>query len=435
MILGLFLGIVLVIILYLLETLRPATGDTSIVVYFTQTALLIAGPTSKWTRWMGFLALATNITQYGSDCAIKQESILQNLFMPFFTLLLLYALTLLVGLVHSLLGLTLDFFKKTFRITSYFRTIIAITLFSYTDITLASFSSLSCVRVAGTDVLYLFPEISCSSSGYKAALGLQIVILLLFVIGLPTLIFFGMWVFRQQIKSSAFWSECLGGLIEPFREKTIAFQSWVLIRRTAYTAVEVGMSLNERMRGMALGILAMACLGVHSRMRPFLADALNMAEGISLALHLLLSILVSPWNLVYPTGMEAVITILISVPTFGFVAWRVSRMVGCIRRVFGCPLQQAQKQTEQEMGVVQPTQQKTTLSPQPNSMPISVTPGPSPVAASTSTFPAIAAPGYNLERDTAYRFAITNEERPSAEVGTATVAAVPGEVSAVEGEM
>lgn len=334
-ILGVILGFILVIVLYVLESKRPASGDTSIVVYYAQVALLIAGPTAAWSKWMSFIALSTNPTQYGSDCAIKQDDVIQNLFMPFFTFLMLYAFGIVFSVTHFLLSRFpvkrfgfLAKLENSFNIESHIRTAIAIAMFSYSGITLAAFSSLSCVSVAGKNVLYHYPGIDCDSSGYKTGFALQIVLIIFFVFGLPATILAGLSVAKDKILSSDFLRVAFGNLIEPYRPGALFYQSWVLLRRSMYTAIQVGVSLHVELRAMSLSLLSLACLTIHVWIRPFNSNALNLVEAISLSLHLILAIIISPWQLPYPLSMEAIITCFIVLPTLGFVGWRAAGMIG-----------------------------------------------------------------------------------------------------------
>jgi hypothetical protein len=61
---------VFVTIIYYLSAGKQ-TGTVSVVLYYTQIALLIAGPTASWTTWVSAFALSPSNSNYFSSCIFK----------------------------------------------------------------------------------------------------------------------------------------------------------------------------------------------------------------------------------------------------------------------------------------------------------------------------------------------------------------------------
>jgi hypothetical protein len=356
--LGIFLGMALIAFVYWLSLDETSSGDTTVAIYYTQITLQLAGPMDGWASWLGFLSLTTNSNGYGTPCAIYQDDVAQNLLMPFFQLLLLYALSIMMSvtilLLHKFAPHVVQFRVSTEALV---RTFIGVTLFSYTDVAAAAFSSFGCVWVDGKNLLYYFPSIDCSSASYTSAYNLQIFIVIFFVIGVPlATVLCSWWYYNSVIVTipglgqtgrAAFCADSLdsattssehfisakryfswwGPLFSYFTKEAFFYQGLVLGRRTVYSMATIVLEPSINLRAMVYGFSSFVFLVIHTLLAPYRDDMLNKVESISLSLHVFVSILISPWEPPFPLEVQVSLCFFVVVPTVFFVGWRTKSML------------------------------------------------------------------------------------------------------------
>jgi hypothetical protein len=330
----LVIALVFVLVIYRLEARQNNTGDLSVLLYFTQIALLIAGPSADWSSWVNILSLSSNGTDFFSGCVFKQGDVEQNLLMPLFVLGIIFMVGAAASAVSYLLSRVTALVKFDFNLQV--RTALAILLFNFTALVEAAFSSLDCVDLGGGrgSVLFMYPSVSCQSSAYKAALGVQIAIIALVAVGLPCAVFYLVREAYAALPSNKLGS-CAssaplppshavrwGALYQPYTPAAHYFQAVVLVRRVLFSAFNIGLATQPQVRGVCIALLAVVCLVVQLLLRPYTLDALNTIESASLLLHIALAVVAMPWPKPYPLGVEVIVFLLIVVPSVLFFGWK-----------------------------------------------------------------------------------------------------------------
>ncbi len=354
-------------------------GTTSVVLYYTQIALLIAGPTASWTTWTSAFALSPSNSNYFSSCIFKMGEccdvhtyylpcfcpvsvalscfgrifscfgrilfsmrvffvfllydtelsclifynagdVAQNLMMPLIITIIVYAVGLCISLAIFLLSRVTS--RVTFDWNLHVRTALAIAMFVYTSLTQMAFSALMCVDVGGQAMVYAYPTISCSAPEYRTALAFVCLIIVFFIVGLPALTLYTTWLAHAHKKLPERFRVRWGLAFEPYNEQAYYYQSVVLMRRAVYSALDIGLSLSPFAQRMMISLCALACLITHQHVLPFKDKVLNSVETASLILHVALSIVVAPWVKPYPLAIEAFICVLVVLPTLTFTSWR-----------------------------------------------------------------------------------------------------------------
>jgi hypothetical protein len=144
---------IIICIIYTLESRQRNQGDLSVLIYFTQIAVLIAGPMRDWVAWLGVLAETS--TSFFGYCAIFVDDVQQSLLGPLYILLAFFGLGLMLAGIQLLLSRVTT--KVVVDTNLQIRTALAILLFNVTSLMQAALSSLTCVNVGkGRSRLYVF---------------------------------------------------------------------------------------------------------------------------------------------------------------------------------------------------------------------------------------------------------------------------------------
>jgi hypothetical protein len=336
-------ALVFVLVIYLLEARQNNTGDLSVLLYFTQIALLIAGPSADWSSWVNILSLSSTGTDFFSGCVFKQGDVEQNLLMPLFALLIIYAVGAAASAVSLLLS-RLAAARVKFDPNLQVRAALAVLLFSFTALLEAAFSSLECVDLGGSgggrgSVLHRYPSISCQSRAYRAALGVQIAIIVLVAVGLPCAVLYLVREAHASLPTSKLGSYLSaplplshavrwGALYQPYTPAAHYYQAVVLVRRVLYSAFNIGLATQPQVRGVCLALLAVVCLVVQLLVKPYKNETLNTIESASLLLHIALAVVAMPWPKPYPLGVEVIVFLLIFIPSLLFFSWKAYSVLG-----------------------------------------------------------------------------------------------------------
>jgi len=179
-----------------------------VLVYFSQTAAVIAGPMSGWIGWFHISNLGPHSIPSCLAPLTQYEQFLLSLSTP----LILFAEVILLGLVQwgldrrrralvtspSIDTSTISTSTSSssnlsksprppFPWTVLGRGAVAVLVFSYTQVTTAALTFLSCESVGEQRVIFTMPSVSCTSSEYGRYMGLAIAVLIIYGGGLPLL--------------------------------------------------------------------------------------------------------------------------------------------------------------------------------------------------------------------------------------------------------
>jgi hypothetical protein len=142
--LALMAAAVFIYAIYFIESRKNNTGSLGVVIYYTQIALLIAGPTSSWMQWVQLFSLSVSSSNSWNSCLIKQGDIGQNLLMPFILLLILGAVgTGLLAVIYTASRV----YPIEFKTDLYIRTACALLLFNFTAVVQVCMHACVCVCV------------------------------------------------------------------------------------------------------------------------------------------------------------------------------------------------------------------------------------------------------------------------------------------------
>jgi hypothetical protein len=326
---------------------KEDNGSTGVMVYYTQIALLIAGPSSSWTTWTSAFSISPTSSNYLSTCVFSGSDMNQVL-MPLLISAILVGMAALCSLTTYLVSKFTSF--KIFRRNLQFRTAVAISMFSYTSLTQMSFSALVCLEIDGRNVLYAYPSISCESGAYKGVIALMSLIIVFVTVGFAALTMHAARKIKASIKSKTVSTDTAnsdavasvgedtsvkkktqkkgfkarwGMVTEPFSDRAYYYSGVVLGRRAIYSAVNIGLILQPSIQRMMTALCSLAFLILHLYVHPFKLTTLNLAESFSLLMHVALAIIVTPWPKPYPVAVEAIICLIVALPSLLFVAWRV----------------------------------------------------------------------------------------------------------------
>lgn len=191
---------------------KKSDGLMNVFMYFIQTALIIAGSPSKWISWINVLSLSPldiGASDSDSSCILPLNGY-QNMGLGVVISLIFFALHALNCLIHysvfkciqkyslsnanytnKILFKLHEIFSE-WRLSPYLRSYVSLLLFSYSQVTVAVLRYLQCVDVGGERVVFTSPSVRCDDEKYKRWLPVVILVLVLYVIGLPlmALIFF-----------------------------------------------------------------------------------------------------------------------------------------------------------------------------------------------------------------------------------------------------
>lgn len=315
--------------------LRWSPSAVAVFLYFVQVGLVIIGPRTQ-VAWLSVFDFGPQ--ESGQLCMAPmsaETSSLLSLLSP-----LVFFGILLIGWIAHWLMSRLQLFRRLPRSVSYervayLRTAQSLVLNGYTHASSVSFSLLRCVSVGrdGQRVLAARPGISCESGDYSSLQALAILVVVLYVIGLPLAVLILMMRKREVIRSLLTgpaaakleatagsvsestqeerptseepsldvvtdsvqqFGRVFGPLFEIYTPRTFWWNVWVLVRRALFSVtVLLPSSGDSSSRVLMLGYLTMLCLVLQLRMRPFLDLLANEAEAVALILHLGIVILLA----------------------------------------------------------------------------------------------------------------------------------------------
>jgi hypothetical protein len=176
---------------------------------------------------------------------------------------------------------------------------------------------------AEESVLFEHPSILCTSAAYKAALAVQIVILVAFVVALPLAIFYLSRTAHVHATVPESFTVRWGALYQPFTSGAYFYQPIVLVRRAVYSGFDIGFATLPAVRGVMMVLVSVTCLIIHLLIKPYRVEVINVVESCSLLLHIVLASVVSPFPMPYSLTVEIFIFTIVVVPSCLFVGWQV----------------------------------------------------------------------------------------------------------------
>lgn len=307
-------------------------GETKIFLFFVQMGIVLVGQNHEWTSWMGIFDF--DVLSRTKVC-IAPWSPLTKLFVigmiPFFSMAQLGLVSVGAYLVQKLRG-------KLFHGTPYVRTLVGLFVFSYNSVTISTLAFFNCRDVPdgdGTRRLATAPSVDCSSSEYVSTTVLAIVLLMVFVVGIP----FGTmaWLVRlhkhrKHMLSDRRFRETWGVLFDVYTERHYLWEIFSLSRRVVLIAVTVIWSQNPAAKYSALTLLLLLFYIIQMYYRPYTYGIDNQLEAASLSLLLLLSAVLSTTSDPLTLRDNILVLMLFVVPAmmlFGYLVYaRVHNKLG-----------------------------------------------------------------------------------------------------------
>jgi hypothetical protein len=314
-------------VLYYFESREGNKGEMTVIYYYTQIAILIAGDLPPWCSFLGFFSLSTlTVMNYFDYCAFHVGEIEQNLLMPTISMGFLFMASLLLASMVWILW-KLNVLKSKFRMSTLYRCWIAISLNNYTDITWAAFSVFNCIEVQGKSMLVLFPAIECNGERYIFAKTAQTVLMIVFVVGIPALLFY-VWykshnTTNKVVDTNDRFLALFGFLFLPYRPGASYYQSVVLLRRTLYGIFDITFATDTQMRGASFMILGLLFLTLNLKIKPYEKRDFNAMEAGGLCLHVILSAIRIPYARPLAPGIINLVICFVVIPFFIFIAYDV----------------------------------------------------------------------------------------------------------------
>lgn len=330
---GMVLLVMLLCWLYVIVSHRLAQDSASlsaVFMYFVQIALVIVGSTPGITLSSWLNVFGMSISDVGGGDGVLPcvgpispvGKLVLSLFTPFFFVVLL-GLTLgghkLLASVMStnVVQFGISFSLQQPNLSAYSRTLLALTLYSFTTFSTVSISALNCMNVAAERVVVSSPAVRCTGADYHALFSFAVLLLVLCAL-LPIFMFWFLFRRRAEVQSARS-AERLGSwgiLVQPFKPKRFFWSIVVLLRRTAYAACVT--IQQPQIRFMAFALVGVCCGLLHHSATPYIDRHANGLESLSLACHVAIAVVLSAFPA--PTLASAVIVaLMVLLPTAIFL--------------------------------------------------------------------------------------------------------------------
>lgn len=271
---------------------QKSSGRFSSFLYFIQTALLMLGSSIKSLSFFNVFNFSPQDSA-GPTCFLPMGPFLKlalNFIMPIcflVQLLLQYSAHLLCIRVSSSRDTSVS--KRP-----YFRSAIALYLFSYTKVALSVTIFMRCQEVGPYSVVYLAPAIHCTDGHYHLWFPVYVVVLMVYLVGVPCCFMWWLHKHRGLIAlEDKQLSQPWGILYEPYHSEAYFIAPVVLVRRALMVAANIIFILKQETRIMTFSLLNFAFLVIHVWLRPYKVDNSNHLETALLSVLLVLSTILS----------------------------------------------------------------------------------------------------------------------------------------------
>jgi len=284
-ILLLFLATLYVGVIHFLSRMPSEKASVTIFMYFIQSSLLILSPVTTYMSWIGFFNFNPDKST-GPVCIIPMSG-LQIIGFNIATTFLFFAILGVISLLNVLL-VKLYPLHFAFNAKHYKKTVISLVLYSYTQITSICIDYLNCTNVEDHGrYMFTIPSVSCDDSSYKTIYPLMIILLVLYTVGVPSVIFFVLFRNRNRLETKTDASFAL--LYKPFKLGCFFWQSWILMRRVAMACISAFLMNVKSTRALSTTMLNLLCLVLQMWLVPFKRNIDNSMESFSLLSLIILS--------------------------------------------------------------------------------------------------------------------------------------------------
>jgi len=280
-----FLATLYVSVLHFLSRMASDKASVTIFMYFIQSSMLILSPVTTYMSWIGFFNFNPEKSS-GPSCVIPMSG-LQIVGFNIGTTFLFFVILSVICAINFVLS-NFAPSKVVFSLKHYKKTVISLVLYSYTQITSICIDFLNCTNVEDHGkYMFSIPSVSCDDSSYKRIYPLMIVLLLVYTVGVPSVIFFVLFKNRSRLEEKTDVSFAL--LFKPFKVGTYFWQCWILIRRVAMACISAFLLNTRSSRALATTMLNLLCLVLQMWLIPFKRTIDNNMESFSLLSLIVLS--------------------------------------------------------------------------------------------------------------------------------------------------
>jgi hypothetical protein len=255
-----------------------------------------------------------------------------SLIMPFWLLVVLSIIGM-IQLCTSRIACLQSCHKRLFwEWTSYQRTAINLYLFSYSTVATTLVSYMICTDARDETVIFDYPGVSCNTAQYRTGLA-GVVIYMIIIIGFPIVSL--AYLYRRRHRLDLYRAR-YGTLFEAFTESKYFWQSIVVLRRSAFIALNLGLATRPAWRFLTFACLHGISLVVHILWRPYREETLNRFESLTFITLAMIAIVLNAFpdperafDIKYginQTTLAIIVTILIMIPLIVFGVYAVVKI-------------------------------------------------------------------------------------------------------------
>lgn len=317
-VLFLVLSWIFVIVLHFMS--QVTTGQMKVLFFFVQTAvIMLSSADSGFMRWLEFF----NFEPHDSTSPIcfaplsPSQKIALSALVPFILALELAVNTLVALALHVYRNRNTAE-RSRFDPDPFIRTFCAIYILSYTQVSRTMFRYMNCVDIGGYRLVYAEPGIDCTTSTYKNWLVVVILVVVIYVLLSPLVLFGVLIKFRSSITDKTF-ARRWGVLFDPYKAEYYWWEVPALFRRSVFTAFDVILWNYDIAKHLTFVLLLVIFYAAHLIAKPFRLKSENKLESISLFVLVCLSLILTSYQYDKSFTLDALIFALTIVPTGLFI--------------------------------------------------------------------------------------------------------------------
>jgi hypothetical protein len=217
--------------------------------------------------------------------------------------------------------------------SGYQRTAIDLYLFSYSTVATTLVSYMICTEARGESVIFDYPGVNCDTSQYRTGLAVVVLVFISTIVLLPMLSL--CFLFRRRHRLDLYRARC-GTLFEAFTESNYFWQVILVVRRSAFIALNLGLATRPAWRFLTFACLHGISLVVHILWRPYREETLNRFESLTFITLATIAIVLNAFpdperatDIKYginQTTLSIIITILILIPITVFAVYALVKI-------------------------------------------------------------------------------------------------------------
>ncbi len=189
-----------------------------------------------------------------------------------------------------------DHFRQVLH--TYLRTSLGFMASSYPSVTQTVFTFFSCVEIGSDSVIQVYPAISCRSDSQYLALRPFFIVLLVFVVAMPIVVFARLYNLKSR---GLLYDRITGNRIvygawcETYHARMYYYEAFVLVRRLIVASVVLApqFTTNAQLRFTFLCMCECIFLFLHFLFRPYRYHYDNVSEAVSLITLIMVSLFLS----------------------------------------------------------------------------------------------------------------------------------------------